>query len=382
MYPKWGGANNIIVLYGKGKADIEDYLSKHTMPNVEFVNVPYHQVAGKGLWLDIKYNYHYRKWHYRVYLMAKDIIKKRYVDVVHYLNPIGFKEPGYCWKLKDVPYVWGPIQGVENRPIALFPALSTKGKVNAIVRRIVHNGMLWLMPRVKKALKRADAVFAATPNTVKQLKQIHHKDAIYLPENGILRMERTEPVRMTDKLRLIWVGGIDERKALGILLHALGKVKKSNWHLDVLGDGALMGKCKALAADFGITQNITFHGRVDRTQVQLVFAQSHIHVISSLGEGNTTVLWEAFSKAIPTLTLDHCGMAGVVSPECGIKIPIHSYSQVIDDMASAIDNLTVHPEEVERLSCGTIECAKKFMWDNRIALYDKVYTDIMKRYGK
>ena len=377
-----GGQNYIIVLYGKGKADIDDYLSKHTMPNVEFINVPYHQVTGKGLMLDIKYNIHYRKWHYRVYLMAKDIVCQRKIDVVHYLNPIGFKEPGFCWKLKNVPYVWGPIQGVENRPIPLFPALSTKGKVNAVARRIVHNGMLWLMPRVRKALKRADAVFAATPNTVKQLKRIHHVDAIYLPENGILKMERTEPVKMTDTLRLIWVGGIDERKALGILINALGKVEHHNWHLDVLGDGGLMGKCKTMAADYGIAENITFHGRVDRTQVQLVFAQSHIHVISSLGEGNTTVLWEAFSKAIPTLTLDHCGMAGVVSPECGIKIPIHSYHQVISDMAKAIDNLMVHPEEVERLSRGTIACAKKFMWSNRIALYNKVYTDIMKRYGK
>ena len=377
-----GGQNHIIVLYGKGKADIDDYLSKHTMHNVEFINVPYHQVTGKGLMLDIKYNIHYRKWHYRVYLMAKDIVCQRKIDVVHYLNPIGFKEPGFCWKLKNVPYVWGPIQGVENRPIPLFPALSTKGKVNAVARRIVHNGMLWLMPRVRKALKRADAVFAATPNTVKQLKRIHHVDAIYLPENGILKMERTEPVKMTDTLRLIWVGGIDERKALGILINALGKVEHHNWHLDVLGDGGLMGKCKAMAAGYGIAENITFHGRVDRTQVQLVFAQSHIHVISSLGEGNPTVLWEAFSKAIPTLTLDHCGMAGVVSPECGIKIPIHSYHQVISDMAKAIDNLMVHPEEVERLSRGTIACAKKFMWSNRIALYNKVYTDIMKRYGK
>ncbi len=377
-----GGQNHLIVLYGKGKEDMEKYLSSHAMPHVEFVNIPYVPAGGKGLWHDIKYNLNYRRWHYRAYLMAKEIVAKEHVDVIHYLNPIGFKEPGFCWKIKNVPYVWGPIQGVENRPIALFPALSLKGKVNALARRVVHNGMLWCMPRVRKALKRADAVFAATPNTVRQLKRIHHRDSIYLPENGILEMERTEPVRMTDTLNLIWVGGIDERKALGILISALGKVEHANWHLDVLGDGSLRGRCEQQARELGILDRITFHGRVDRTQVQLVFAQSHIHVISSLGEGNTTVLWEAFSKAIPTLTLDHCGMAGVVSPECGIKIPIHSYRQVIDDMALAIDRLMAHPEEVERLSRGAIECAKKFMWKNRIALYDRVYTDIMKRYGK
>ena len=371
-----GGQNHIIVLYGKGKDDIEKYLSIHRLPNVEFINVPYHDVTGKGLWLDIKYNLNYRKWQYSTFLIAQKIIGEKHVDVIHYLNPIGFKEPGFCWKIKNVPYVWGPIQGVENRPIALFPALSFKGKVNALVRRVVHNGMLWCLPRVRQALKRADVVFAATPNTVKQLKSIHHVDAIYLPENGILKVERTEPVVMKDVLHLIWVGSIDERKALGILISALGRLKHSNWHLDVLGDGALRGKCAQQARSLNIYDKITFHGRVDRTQVQLVFAQSHIHVISSLGEGNPTVLWEAFSKAIPTLTLDHCGMAGVVSSECGIKIPIHSYRQVVDDMAVEIDNLMAHPEEVERLSRGTIKCTKKFMWKNRIALYDNVYSKI------
>ena len=331
---------------------------------------------------DIKISFLYRKWHKLAYEKASEIIRQQHVDVIHYLNPIGFKEPGFLWQIKDIPYVWGPLQGVENRPLALFPILSTAGKVKVLVRRVIHNSMLRYMPRFKKALNRADQLFAATPNTVKQLKNIHHKDSIYLPENGIIKMERTTPIHIDGELRLIWVGTIDERKALGLLILSLSKCQQKNWHLDVLGDGILRNKCEQMAKELGIDEKITFHGKVERTQVQLVFAQSHIHVISSLGEGNTTVLWEAFSKAIPTLTLDHCGMAGVVSPECGIKIPIHSYHQVISDMAKAIDNLMVHPEEVERLSRGTIACAKKFMWSNRIALYNKVYTDIMKRYGK
>lgn len=372
--------NKLIAIYGKGKEDVERYLKQNQMPNVRFINIPIIPVSGGGLIMDIEYNLNYKKWHWQAYLWVEDIVKRERVDIIHYLNPIGFKEPGYCWKIKEIPYVWGPIQGVENRPLALFPALSLKGKINALVRRVVHNGMLWCLPRVRKALKRADAVFAATPNTVKQLKRIHHKDAIYLPENGILKMERTEPIFMNDTLNLIWVGSIDERKALGILISALGKVKNNNWHLNVLGEGPLREKCEALADELGISEKITFHGKVDRAQVQLVFAQSHVHVISSLGEGNPTVLWEAFSKAIPTLTLDHCGMAGVVSSECGIKIPIRSYQQVLNDMAFAIDDLMEHPEKITRLSQGTIECSKKFMWSNRIALYDKIYDEISKKY--
>lgn len=375
----------LIVLTVGENEELNNWLHNNVLENVTFHQVPWSD-AGSFSWLtsrfkvcsDIKISFLYRKWHKLAYNTALDIIRHQHVDVIHYLNPIGFKEPGYLWKIKDIPYVWGPLQGVENRPLALLPILSWGGKVKVLIRRIIHNSMFLYMPRFKKALKRADQLFAATPNTVNQLKNIHHKDSIYLPENGILSMERTSPIRCEGCLRLIWVGSIDERKALGLLILSLAKCQQKNWHLDVLGDGVLRTKCEQMAKKMGIYEKITFYGKVERTQVQRVFKRSHIHVITSLGESNTTVLWEAFSKAIPTLTLDHCGMAGVVSSECGIKIRIHSFAQVLNDIAQVIDDLILHPEKVESLSLGCIECAKKFMWNNRIDLFNHIYDKLSK----
>lgn len=372
--------NKLIVIYGKGKDEIERFIVENgSVENVEFINNPVETVTGKGIMMDIKYNLAYRRWHLKTYEMVNKMVDEGRVDLIHYLNPIGFKEPGFLWKITKVPYVWGPIQGVENRPFELYHALSVKGKCNALVRRIVHNGLFILMPRLKKALDRVNVVFAATPNTVKNLKRWYHKDSIYLPENGIMKMERTTPVMYDGGvLRLIWIGGICERKALVILLDALAKVGGHNWHLDVLGDGDQKEKLQKKFSH--LNNHITWHGMVDRTSVQEVLLKSHLHVISSLGEGNTTILWEAFGKAIPTLTLDHCGMAGVVCKKCGIKIPIHSYNQVVKDIADRINGVLHNPKIIEKLSVGTIECAKKFMWSNRIDLYNETYEKLIKSY--
>lgn len=372
--------NKLIVIYGKGKDEIERFIAENGLiEKVEFINIPVETVNGKGIMMDIKYNLAYRRWHLKTYEMVNKMVDEGRVDLIHYLNPIGFKEPGFLWKITKVPYVWGPIQGVENRPFELYHALSMKGKCNALVRRIVHNGLFIFMPRLKKALKRVDVVFAATPNTVKNLKRWYHKDSIYLPENGIMKMERSTPVMYDGGvLRLIWIGGICERKALVILLDALAKIKGHNWHLDVLGDGDQREKLQKEFAH--LNNHITWHGMLDRASVQEILLQSHLHVISSLGEGNPTILWEAFGKAIPTLTLDHCGMAGVVCEKCGIKIPIHSYNQVVEDIADRINGVLHNPKIIEQLSVGTIECAKKFMWSNRIALYNKIYDEISKKY--
>ena len=194
-----------------------------------------------------------------------------------------------------------------------------------------------------------------------------------------MKMERTSAVKFNgDTLRLIWIGAVNERKALVILLDALSQVRAKNWHLDVLGDGDQRQKLQEKFST--LNKNITWHGMVDRTSVQEVLLQSHLHVISSLGEGNPTILWEAFGKAIPTLTLDHCGMAGVVCEKCGIKNPIHSYKQVVSDIASKIEDILEHPSIIEKLSSGALECSKKFMWDNRIGLYNETYNHLINSY--
>lgn len=145
--------------------------------------------------------------------------------------------------------------------------------------------------------------------------------------------------------------------------------------LNVVGDGKLRSKMERFCDRHEISDVITFHGNLPRSEVQKIFAKSHLHIISSLGEATTTVLFEAMSHGIPTMTLDHCGMAGVVCEKCGIKIPIRSYTQVVNDMKSHIERIVKEPAIITKLSQGVLECAQRFMWSNRIAVFQQAYED-------
>lgn len=147
------------------------------------------------------------------------------------------------------------------------------------------------------------------------------------------------------------------------------------------GGGNLFKQLKEKSKQLGIDDHITWHGSIPRAEVLQLMKTAHLHVISSLGEATTTVLWEAMSWAVPTMTLDHCGMAGVVCEKCGIKIPIHSYKQVVTDMAEHIDHLIEQPEIIGQLSQGVIECSEKFMWSNRIKIFNEVYERICNKYS-
>lgn len=383
--------HELYVLYGTsgngfGNVDeLNDYLKNNPMPHVHFIDVHVPDNFRSSLLASFrKWNYtygsyfQYKYWHKTVYAYAVKTVEEEHIDIVHYLNPIGFKEPSECWKIKDIPYVWGPIKAVENRPFSLFKALSFKGKVSAIIRKAIHNGIFIFMPKLKKALKRANIVFAATPGTVKMLSMYHHCNSIYLPENGIIKMERLIPIiySKNKKLEIIWIGRLEEGKAFIVLLDALKGIIHPNWHLDVIGGGDLLQQMKSKSIQMGIADHITWHGNIPRPEVLHLMQSAHLHVISSLGEGNPTVLWEAMSWAVPTMTLDHCGMAGVVCEKCGIKIPIHSYKQVTTNMAKQIDNIIEHPHIIQTLSEGVIKCSEKFMWSKRIEIFNEAYKKI------
>lgn len=372
--------NRLIVLYGKGKNEIELFLRTNTMPHVRFQNIAYTETDGSGLINDIKYNLNYRRWHKRVAAAATKILAQETIDIIHFLNPIGFKEPGFLWKLPR-PYVWGPMQGVENRPTALFKALSLKGKINALMRRIIHNAIFIFSPRVRHAIKRSDFIFAATPNTKKNLQKYYRTGSMYLPENGITSMIARIPVSKSDSepLRLIWVGEIGERKALVILLDALRIIRRTNWELHIAGTGSLRSNMEKAARNYGIASRIVWHGKIPRVQVQEIFAHSHLHIITSLGEATTTVLWEAMANGVPTLSLDHCGMSGVICEKCGIKIPIHTYEQVTMAIAAEIESCIMNPERIATLSDGVLKCSEKFMWSNRIACFNRIYGQISQK---
>lgn len=44
-----------------------------------------------------------------------------------------------------------------------------------------------------------------------------------------------------------------------------------------------------------------------------MFKNAHMHIITSISEGNATTIWEAMSYGVPTLSFDHCGMLDTLS---------------------------------------------------------------------
>ena len=207
------------------------------------------------------------------------------------------------------------------------------------------------------------------------------KDSICIPENcitGNITLDETKFVNI-EKYHIIVIGTLDARKSVGIFLEALAQVQHYNLlHIDIVGDGPLRKSLQQYAIRHKLNEAITWHGQLSRAEAVKIFNSAHLHVITSVSEGNPTTIWEAMSYGVPTMSFDHCGMHDTICDKCGIRIPIAKrYEDCVTAIARNIDDLLAHPENFHQLAKGTVACAQHYTWAEREKFWNDLYDKLL-----
>ena len=111
----------IYVITEKGfKNEIENEIPKLNLKNIP--TFYYIDIGDKGrnlFWKQgsLLFYHYYNKWQKKAFTLSKGILQVQHIDLIHQLNLIGFREPGYLWKHgKKYPFIWGPIGGINQIP--------------------------------------------------------------------------------------------------------------------------------------------------------------------------------------------------------------------------------------------------------------------------
>lgn len=363
--------DSIDFIYCRGQEDIQHYLEHNSLENVRFHCCTDYQdktdyFESQSFPLNIFRELYYNKWFEAILPLCKKIITDNSIDLLHYIGPIGFKEPGSFYKL-DIPYVWGPMTGVHDWPIKLLPSLSFNGIKEMMIRRVALNTIFWFSRRVKKAFNSAKILLAATPETQKQIYAKVGRHVDLLPENALDKIERVTPISLSEsqQLNIFFNGAGYPRKGLKILLDSLS-IKENNLIVHVFGEGPEVLDEKKYAHQIGVEQKIIWHGILPRKEVQEIMNSCHINVITSASEGNPTIIWECMAKSIPTLSLNHCGMSNVVDLDSGFLVDIASYNQIITAIADIFESIRINPNLIHEKSKGVVKRRQFFLWEYRV----------------
>lgn len=326
---------------------------------------------------DWSFYFDYRSWQWKVYQLARILHQKEKYDLVHQLNMTGYREPGFLWKL-TAPFVWGPIGGHMQMPLAYLSILGVKDSLKNIIRNIVNYLQMRFQPRVLKAMEKASLLIACTPEDENAIGRIHGKRAELIIETGKVNIKPYHHVFNTRRsLEVLWSGKFFPRKALPLALRA---IKEASLYcplkLTVIGSGPCEARWKREANELGISEKITWLGKVPHEIALKVTRNSDLLLFTSLMEGTPHVVLEALSFGLPVICHDAFGFGVAVNETCGLKVPLQSPELSSKGFAEALIKLKTQKGLITRLSNGAFKRAQELSYDKKaqqvVDLYQKV----------
>ncbi|PWQ95796.1 glycosyltransferase family 4 protein [Leucothrix pacifica] len=368
----------VIVEEEKFRNDIDKYVSKNPeiLKSVHFYYIRKKRNRLLRKFWPPSYYWYYRQWHVDAFNLGKKLHCEVQFDLVHQLTMVGFREPGYLWKL-GVPFVWGPVGGMGLFPLRFLPAMGWGGGYY-LAYNVVNLWQMHFSVRPRMAARVAGkGLIAATPeNQLGALKYWGVSSAL-MCEVGVPQtpLKRLVVARDQNKpLRLVWTGVHVRRKALNIALRALATLSKDlKWELHILGKGVLTKDWILMSKRLGIYNNCHFHYWLERSEVLKVMLDSHVMLITSLRDLTSTVTVESLACGLPIVCLDHCGFAGVVDDTCGIKVEVTTPNQVVRDFAAAVTRLATDEAYRQNIAHGAQQKASELSWEQKAIDINSIY---------
>lgn len=176
---------------------------------------------------------------------------------------------------------------------------------------------------------------------------------------------------------ILFVGRLDERKGLTVLLRALPEVRKaiSGVRLVVVGRGPMRDEAQRIVRRLGIQELVDFRGFVPNEQLPEYYARADIFCAPSLGgEAFGIVLLEAMASGLPVVASDISGYNEVVrDEENGLLVSPGNPA----DLAAALCRLLTDHGLRQQLGQTGRQYAEQHSWQNIAERIEGYYFELL-----
>ena len=179
-----------------------------------------------------------------------------------------------------------------------------------------------------------------------------------------------------DPMRLLVVALLAPQKGMPYLLDALAQLRRTrtDFVLDVVGDGPSRDEIEALARRLLPPGVVTFHGSRTRAEVAAFMARADIFVLPSTVETFGVVAIEALAAGLPVLTTRGVGAQSVIEPRFGVVVPAGDAGALRDALARMLDGdrprFSPQAAATETRRYGAAAVARR---------WDEIYSDVARR---
>lgn len=400
-----------VINEGEWREEVEEALSQlDYRDNIRMYYLPVSEKVrrmcwNQGNWL---FYFHYRRWQQRAYHKALEICEQYPVDLVHQLNFISFREPGYLWKIDRLPFVWGPVGGMENMPVKYIRGENWKIKLFVLVKNTLNTLQVNFQPRVRKAMRRASVVIASGKGIEHIVRSSFGRDPVTINETGCYPPEFknvsasaqvvsdhfsaistipsvADPAvtgQQSETFSVLWVGKFDYRKQLGMALRTIAALKQLpgiRFHVAGTGSEADIARYRRLSDELGLQDITIWHGKLSNDRVHELMKQSQLLFFTSIMDATSTVVVEAIMNNLPVVCFNICGFGPIVDATVGRTIELSDPATSVTEFKHVIETLYRDRDLLHQLSN---QCAAKsrgeLAWPEKAlkmkTLYDAILT--------
>jgi len=313
--------------------------------------------------------FEWRAWRQtRTRIMAGDF------DVVLRILPVSSVLPSpfaFFLRRGPIPFVIGPINGGLPWPKGFSQAHKEKEWISNL------RSLYRFLPFAKSTYRNAIAIIAGSSHTYSEFAAYREKLFFVPGENGInpsLYPNALRSSQASDKLELIFVGGLGPIKAVDLALRGAAKLLQTGRaRFTVVGDGPERGNLEQLTRSLGIEKVVSFCGWVRHGEVIRRLRAADVMVFPSLREFGGGVVFEALAMGAVPVVVDFGGPGDIVNPEIGFKVSLTNEDDVVSQIEKVLAKLAKDRELLERLRQQGMRYARECLsWDRKAQLVTEI----------
>jgi starch synthase len=211
------------------------------------------------------------------------------------------------------------------------------------------------LARKDEELALADHIIVASSFTQKTLEDYPHSLApITVVPYGCPPQNKTlvrNWFQATNKLKVLYVGGLSQRKGLSYLVEAINA-------LDNKVEFAFVGNGSALELVQQKLPHASYLGTMPHSKVLAAMRDHDVLIFPSLFEGFGMVITEAMSQGMVVIATDHTALPNIADESTGIRVPVRDSGAI----EVALNDLINNPEKVEKIGKSSMRLAQSYQW--------------------
>ncbi|EKE20082.1 MAG: glycosyl transferase, group 1 [uncultured bacterium] len=286
----------------------------------------------------------------------------------------------FAWEIfkKKPEVLW---IGLHNLPWFRRPSLKTVVTIHDLAFKFfpeyfTRKDLFKLNLLADHAIKKADKIIAISNSTKKDILKLYPEvsvEKISVVHHGFnaelfqkeIPLEDSARILETYNLKpetyLLYIGAIQPRKNLEVLISAFEKIKESKPELKLVfaGEKAWMweGVAKRIE-NSSFKKDIIITGKVPFCDMPVLLKNASIFVFPSLYEGFGIPVLEAFASGVPVICANNSSL-----PEVGGDASLYFEGNSATDLQEKIQSILESPALREELVKRGTERVKEFSWE-------------------